>query len=73
MSVSHDTGKTAARNGESAAGRRMAELFDEHARMVFAVCRRYLRDVDDAEDVRAVAGLAPRTAFAACVAGLARA
>ena len=38
------------RPSPGAAGQRLAALYEEHARMVFGVCRLMLRDADEAED-----------------------
>ncbi|HEY3070007.1 MAG TPA: sigma-70 family RNA polymerase sigma factor [Gaiellaceae bacterium] len=40
----------AGRLAPGAAGARLSELFDEHGRMVYGVCRVLLRDSDEAED-----------------------
>ena len=38
------------RPSPGAAGQRLASLYEEHARMVYGVCRLLLRDADEAED-----------------------
>jgi RNA polymerase sigma-70 factor (ECF subfamily) len=40
----------AGRLPHKAAGERLSELFEEHARMVYGLCRLLLRDADEAED-----------------------
>ena len=48
MAADRNRGK--AGRAERAAGARMAELFEEHGRMVYGVCRLVLRDREEAED-----------------------
>ena len=38
------------RPSPGAAGARLAELYEKHARMVYGVCRLVLHDPDEAED-----------------------
>jgi RNA polymerase sigma-70 factor (ECF subfamily) len=40
----------AGRLSSEAAGERLSELFEEHGRMVYGICRLLLRDADEAED-----------------------
>jgi RNA polymerase sigma factor (sigma-70 family) len=47
---SPQTSSRALRNRPSSPGAEIAALFDEHGRMVLALCRTLLRDPDDAED-----------------------
>ncbi|MCY7304445.1 MAG: sigma-70 family RNA polymerase sigma factor, partial [Thermoleophilia bacterium] len=47
----------------SAAGDRLAELFEQHGRMVYGLCRALLRDADDADDATQAAFLSAYTSL----------
>jgi hypothetical protein len=48
----------AGRLSSEAAGERLSDLFEEHGRMVYGLCRVLLRDADEAEDAARTSGVA---------------
>jgi RNA polymerase sigma-70 factor, ECF subfamily len=50
VATTDPTAAQAGRLSAEAAGRRLSQLFEEHGRMVYGLCRVLLRDADEAED-----------------------
>jgi DNA-directed RNA polymerase specialized sigma24 family protein len=50
VATTDPTSTHAGRLPPEAAGEQLSELFEEHGRMVFGLCRLLLRDADEAED-----------------------